>query len=87
METCNFLCESDASGAVDASVHVSYNKGTDVLVLNGSLELIISTCCVAVVHGVVLQIAFTTLIADGTVERMVDKEELHDTTSSESGDF
>ena len=32
-------------------------------------------------HALVLKIAFTSLIADGAVERMIDQKKLHDTFS------
>lgn len=72
---------------MNASVHVSDDHGADVFVLDGSFKFVISTCSITVEHGVVLEVAFTTLIANGTVQRMVDKQELHDTASSESGWF
>lgn len=66
---------------------MSDDKWSDVLVLNSSLELFISTFSVSIIHWVVLQITFTSLVADRTVQRMVDQKELHDASSGKSGNF
>ncbi len=71
MITCDFFGESDASGAVDAPVHVSDYQRANVLVLHCSLVLVIPAGAVAVEVGVVLEIAFSSLIADGAVEGVV----------------
>ena len=84
MESCHFFTESDAAGAVDASVHVGDHQWTHVLILYGPFVLLIPTCLISVEVGVVLEVAFPALIADGAVQGMVSKEELHDTASCDS---
>lgn len=67
MISCNFLGESDASGTVDASVHVGDDERANVFILNCSLVLVIPSSAKAVEVGVVLEITFSSLIADWTV--------------------
>lgn len=71
MISCDFFGESDASGAVDAPVHVGDHQRANVLVLHCSLVLIIPAGTVAVEVGVVLEVAFSSLIANGAVEGVV----------------
>ena len=71
METCNLFSKSDASSAVDTSVHVGDYKGTDIFVLDCSLELVISTVLISIEVRVILQIALSSLITDRTVERVI----------------
>ena len=52
-------------------------KGADELVVDGALVLGEARRVGAVTHRLILQIAFAALVADRTVERMVDEEELH----------
>lgn len=85
MESGNFLSKSDAASAVDASVHVSDNHWTDILILNCSFELVVSRSIKTIIFRVVLQVALTTLIADRAIERMVCKDEFHYGTSGNSG--
>jgi len=85
MEACDFLCESDASCAVDAPVHVSDNQRTKVFILDCSFELVIPALFVSVEVGVILKVALATLIADGTVKGMVGQQELHDCSSGVAG--
>lgn len=87
MEAGDFFGESDTSGAVNTSVHMGDDQWADIFILNGSFEFVISACGESVIHGVVLQIALTTLIADWAIEWMVQKKKLHDTTSSDSGNL
>jgi len=67
VEASHFFGKSDASGTVDAAGHVSDDQWSDVFVLGCSFEFVVSGGIVAVVKRVVLEIALTTLIADGTV--------------------
>ena len=87
MKSSNFLAESDAAGAVDASVHVRHNQGTNVFILHCSLVLIVTPCRVSIEVGVVLQIALSSLVADGAVEGVIGEQKLHDSASGESCRF
>ena len=87
MKACNLLSKPDASGTVDASVHMGDNERADVFVLDCSFKLIISAFGKAVVQRVILQITFTSLIANRAVQWMVDEKELHNAASGDSGDL
>ena len=52
-------------------------KRPDELVFDGALVLGEARRVGAVAHRLILQVAFAALVADRTVERMVDEEELH----------
>jgi hypothetical protein len=81
----DLLGEPDASGAVDAPVHVGDHQRADVLVLDSPFVLVVPACGVPVEVGVVLQVALAALVADGAVERVVGEQELHDCAPRESG--
>ncbi len=87
METSHLLSKTDTASAVDASIHVSYHKRPNVLVLDCTLILVVATGCIAVEVRVVLEVALTALIANGTVERMVGQQELHDSSAGVAGGF
>ena len=87
MESCYFLAETDAAGAMDTSVHVCYDERAHVLVLDCAFVFVVAASSVSVEMGVVLEVAFATLVADGAVERVVGKKELHDTATGEAGGF
>ena len=71
MRTGHFFVEADTSGAVNASVHVGDDQWSDIFVLNCSLELVVSAFSESIILAVVLEIALSSLIANGTVERMI----------------
>lgn len=87
VEASDFLCEPDAAGAVDAPVHVGDDERSYVLVLHCPLVLVVPAGLVAVEVGVVLQVALSSLIADGAVEGVVSQQELHDSSACEAGYF
>lgn len=59
------------------------DQRSDVLVLDSALalELVEPSTVATISHRLVLEIAFASLVANGAVERVVRKEELHDTLS------
>lgn len=69
---------------MNASGHGSFDEGTDVFVLNCSFVLVESAFFIAVDAGNVLEVTFSTLVADGAIERMISQKELHYTTSGDS---
>ena len=85
MESCNLLSESDASCTVDTPIHVGNNQRTKVFVLDCSFELIVSAVLVSVEMGVILKVTLSSLIADGTVKRVISKQKLHDSSSGMTG--
>jgi len=71
VEPCHLLTEPDAPGAVDATVHVGHHQRPHVLVLHCTLVFLVASRCVPVVVGVVLEVALSSLVADGAVQGMV----------------
>ena len=69
--------EADAAGAVDAPGHDGLDQRPQVLVLHGALALAVAAAVEPVGHGLVLQVAFAALVADGAVQRVIDEQELH----------
>ena len=69
--------EADAARAVDAPRHDGLDQRADIFVLDRAFVLLIAACIDAIGHRLVLQIAFAALIADRTVERMVDQQKFH----------
>src|SRR6266511_1986435 len=62
---------------MDAAVHDGLDQDPHVFVLDRALVLLESAGIDAVGHGLILQIAFTTLVADRAIERVVDQQEFH----------
>ena len=71
MKSCYFFSKSDASSAVNTSIHVGDNERSDIFVLDCSFELVVPSVRISVEMRIVLEIALTTLIADGAVEGVV----------------
>jgi len=67
---------------MNASRHRCLNEWSNILVLDGSLILVHSALVVAIDCGNILKIALTTLVANWAIERVIGKEELHHTASS-----
>lgn len=66
---------------------MSDHHGANIFVLNGSFEFVMPRRIETIIIGIVLQITFTTLITDGTVQRMICEDKLHDTTTGQSSWF
>jgi hypothetical protein len=62
---------------VDATCHWGLDKGTEVFVFDCSFVLIHSSFSVAIDGGNVLQVAFSSLVANRTIERMVCEQKFH----------
>src|SRR5690606_16763424 len=69
--------EADTARAEDASGHAGRDQRTEIGIDLRALRFTEPAEIDPVGHRLVLQIAFATLIADRTVERMVDEQELH----------
>ena len=69
--------EPHAAGALDATGHLGGDQRTKMLVQDHPLALGIAGTVAPVAHGDVLQLTLPALIADGTVQGMVDEQELH----------
>ena len=72
----DFGDEADAARALDAAVHRRLDQDAEVFVLDGALVFGEARRVGAVAHRLVLQIAFAALVADRTIERMVDQQKL-----------
>ena len=76
--TSNFLAEANAARAMDATRHfLGGNKRAHGLVKDDTLGLAVMRSRRAVAHSEILQLAFTALVADGAVKRMINKQEFH----------
>ena len=71
MKSSDLLSESDASGAVDTSIHMGDDKWSNVFVLDCSFEFIVPAMTVSVEVRVILEIALSSLITNGAVKRMI----------------
>ncbi len=73
----NFCHEAHAASAMDAPVHEGLDERTDVFFLDRALVFHKARATESKRHGLVLQVAFTALIADGAIKRVIDKQEFH----------
>ena len=73
----DFLGEAYAARAMNAARHLRRDQRPDVLVGNDTFHLRIPGDAFAVPHGHVLQFALTALVANRTIERVIDQEKLH----------
>ena len=69
--------EAHAAGAGDAARHAGFDQRAKVQILVRALRFTVAAEIDAIGDGLVLKVAFATLIADRTVKRVVDEEELH----------
>src|SRR3989344_946758 len=75
----HFLAKAHAAGAMDATAHFLHgNQRADILDRHHALFFFVARRRAAIAHGQVLQLAFTALVADGAIQRVVDQQELHD---------
>jgi hypothetical protein len=70
--------EAYASVAVDAPIHLLVDEGTEILIFECSLWEAVSTAGMPCHHGHILQVAFSSLIANGAVVRVVCHEPFDD---------
>ena len=76
--TSDFLAKTNATRAMDAAAHFFHrNQRTDVLVEDNTLFFRVARLATAISDRQILQLAFTTLVADRAIERMVDQQEFH----------
>ena len=74
----HFLTKSNAAGAVDTSAHLFHrDQGTHIFVEDHALLFVVAGGTCTVTHSQILQLAFTALVTDRTIQRMVDEQELH----------
>ena len=73
----DFAGEAHASGAVDASGHDGFDEGAHVFFLDGALVFREARTIGAVGNRLILQVAFTALVAYRAIERVIDEQEFH----------
>src|SRR5690606_13093264 len=74
----HFLTKTHATGTVNATAHfLGRYQRADILVEHHALFFAIAGFVAAVTHGQVLQLAFTALVADRAIERVIDQQKLH----------
>lgn len=54
-----------------------FHQRADVLVFDGALVLFKAVLVDAIGHGLILQVALATLVADRAIQRVVDEQKLH----------
>ncbi len=69
--------EADTAGAMDTAGHVGGDESTQILVPHHPLALGVTGQVLAIAHGHVLQLALPALVADGTIQGVIDEQELH----------
>ena len=69
--------EADAARALDAARHEGLDERPEIFLFHGALGLAVAAAVLAIIEGLVLQVALAALVADGAVERMVDQQEFH----------
>ena len=75
----NFLAEAHAAGALNTAAHLFHgNQRTGLFVENNAFFFFVARRCFTVTDGQILQLTFTTLIADRAIQRMIDQQKLHD---------
>ena len=73
----DLFSKAHTAGAVDAAGHVGADQRTKILVDHDALFFLIARTRTTVAHRDVLQLTFAALIADRTVKRVIDEQELH----------
>ena len=74
----DFLAEAHTARTVDATAHLFHrDQGADILVEDDTLFLGVAAFHRAVTNRHVLQLAFTALIADRAIQRVIDQQEFH----------
>ena len=86
-DTGYFRRETDASRAMDTACHDRFDQRAHVFFFHGALILAITATGMTKSHSLVLQVAFAALVANRTIQRVIDQEELHHAFAPFSGHF
>jgi hypothetical protein len=73
----DFGSKAHAAGALDAAVHRRLDKRAEIFVLDRALVLMEAAGVDAIGHRLVLQVTFAALVANRTIERVVDQQKFH----------
>jgi hypothetical protein len=66
-----------ATSVAKRTQRVHWMQRAQIFVLDGALVLAEAALIDAVSHGLILQVAFPALVADRTIERVIDEQEFH----------
>ena len=76
--TGDFLAETDAACTLDTAAHTLHrHQRSGILDQHHPLFLTVARSARPIRHRIILQTAFPALIAHRTIQRMIDKQELH----------
>ena len=74
----NLLAKAHTAGAMDAAAHLFHaDEWPDIFVEHHAFFFVVTRGTTAVAYRQVLQLAFTTLVTDGAIQRMVDEQKFH----------
>jgi hypothetical protein len=77
----NLVGHIHAAEAKNATRHVQLYIGTKIMFFECASLKFVACAFLAMIIAEILQVTFTGLIADGTIERMVDQQKFHHTIS------
>ena len=77
LDAGNLLAETHAASAMDATRHFSRHQRTQIRVPDHPFLFRVTGAIAAITHGQILQFAFTALVADRAIQRMVDEQKFH----------
>ena len=83
----DFGGEPHAPGAVNTAGHLGFDQGAEILVGNGALVFFEPRPVEPVEQGLVLKVAFASLIANRAIQRMIDEKHLHHPATGFAGHF
>ena len=75
--TLDLFTKTDAARAMNTTSHVRRNKRTQVFILDDPFAIVVPRNIAAITNRQVLKFALATLVADRTIQRVVNEKELH----------
>ena len=77
MNAGNFGGEAHAAGAGNAARHLGGDQRPQIQIFRGAFRLAVSAEIDTVGHGLILQVTFTTLIADRAIQGVIYQKKFH----------
>ena len=74
---CHFLAEANTTCAMNAPRHYGFNQRPHILVFDGTLIIVKTAGVTAKAECLILQVALTALVANRTIQRVIDEQKLH----------
>ena len=72
-DASHFLAKAHAAGAMNAAAHLLHgDQWAHIFVQHNTLFFFVTRRRAAITYSQVLQLAFTTLIANGAIQRVID---------------